>query len=260
MSCSTSQDRRAAPPGTLLRGVGRMLLLLCASCSPLADVTYQGEVLAAVEGVLVDSLGAAAPVASSETSAALLWRLPGAAPGDSRLCSHEDAVFSQRGARVSIPVYELPPDVRVSLAARYPEPVPAGEPRVAIAQLLVLSRDGMLERLRGCGASVRSQLLAAGDGHALVAVDAPVRPGTAAHRALGVELEPGFHLMTVTPRPPEQITAAYTCEAAAGSFAEWLACPSPSDILEPVPLRTLVPVRRVEPERPARWLQWFTSG
>ncbi|MDI1451595.1 hypothetical protein [Polyangium sp. 6x1] len=171
--------------------------LSVAGCDSQVDPTYQGEPLATVQGSVVNDGSAA-----SAAEVALIWALPQQNPDG--LFGTNAAVSGQFPASFTLPIFAPPPDAALITAEE------TGEDKVGLALILAVEPGTSEGAITGFE-QVEANMLGMSEGHVLVYVDHELAPGSIWESLLGGRPSPGYHLMEVVRKTPEEKAAIQTC-------------------------------------------------
>lgn len=168
-----------------------------AGCESQVDPTYQGETLATVQGSVVNDESSV-----SAAEVALIWSLPQQSPDG--LFGTSAAVSGQFPAGFTLPIFTPPPDGALITAEE------TGQDKVGLALILAVE-PGTSEGAITDFEQVEANMLGMSEDHVLVYVDHELEPNSVWESLLGGRPSPGYHLMEVVRKTPEEKAAIQAC-------------------------------------------------
>ncbi|MDC3961255.1 hypothetical protein [Polyangium jinanense] len=171
--------------------------VIVAGCDAQVDPDYQGEALATVQGSVVNDGSTA-----SAAEVALIWSLPQQNPDG--LFGTSAAVSGQFPASFTLPIFTPPPDAALITAEE------SGQDKVGLALILAV-KPGTSEGSISDFEQVEANMLGMSEDHVLVYVDHELEPNSIWESLLGGRPSPGYHLMEVVRKTPEEKQAIQAC-------------------------------------------------
>lgn len=171
--------------------------LAAVGCESQADPAYLGEPIATVQGSVVNDGSAV-----SAADVALLWALPQQNPDG--LFGTGAAVSGQFPASFTLPIFTPPPEAALITAEE------TGGDKVGLALILAVE-PGTTEGAITSFEQVEANMLGMSEDHVLVYIDHELEPNSLWEGFLGGRPSPGYHLMEVVRKTPEEKEAIQAC-------------------------------------------------